>query len=1520
MDEKQTKKLEHLRTELDKRRQEHQAGASGTRFFRRWLRRVIAFIALVALGLAGWFLIQFLRLNSDLIEGQIKGRLLPSLTKGAIPLQVARISGDLIYGVQLEGLVVRNPNFETGGVLLSIPIITLKYSLFDVFFGNLILEQVIIHDPVLTLSRNSKGRPVWDFSSPSEAGKDINGASGTVSVQNNQGAPTAQNRSGSPTSPVAQEGKNSRKKDAQENAERVADHFLQHIELKNLSILIPKPRELFSDRFTSGIFPISSSTWQMSGLQILLKKFPKADFVDHILKVDAPGQPNLIRLQISRFKSSGNFNLTMDFFGENFVVSVANLGQNGRSYEVFDGRHRDRLNLRFSLDRPGTDLLSRLRGVNGTVRMKNPPFLLDYLPHGAKLEGELALHSVSPSDHAPLSDAEISCILASGACNLPGLPNFSNLHLDFLLQNHFANIRELRFDMASHTAHASGSLDVQSPDHILGSLSANLSGENMEISGESTKGTSGDREFRIEVARAAGSLEAKLRQTLVGTKPEYRDLQVSLRVIPDGRISDLIPSRLLPRAIGERFRVWASRVDLTGPLFIEAKIPNPARPTEGNAVIDAKGAMIISKLRREDRLALGGSARLSSGSIFLDNLSVALDSFQTAARGHIDFDAASGAVRGYEVILKGELVEGKPFIIQEPRLRAVLGRAKPMPFTEASLEGREIISANLSSASGAQILNLRADRVSLKTATRVWKLDKMALEAQANQRLDAARFRPENLDVKIAGLVFGFPLDASASLNLAAEEVRSLRISAKGEDFSILMGALREIPSVEAALKKTPVDLSGAFSLDINGAGKLNRPAAKGRLAFSRLRVKAKELEAILPFDLSLSTSAEGEYQGKITTKDAKLNVRQVPFTLDRFSGSAAWGRDKGAPNQRLDLDFRAGVFGVDLSAKTRYFPKSGTLERARAELKTEHIETLASEVAKIGKFHIPFTLSGGANGRIDFHGRTSDPDAKGFFEVSRLDLHVPVSGRGGKKGMLDLEKLGGKVSFNKTGKTGFDVEVADGRGAIFGAPLKLAGKARIERSGEVLTPTLDGLSASIDGLQAGRLFAFLSTGLLDSSKLTDISNVVGSFSGAIALSGGKNRYTAGGEIRLAGGGFRHAAVAETIGNIGGRLVFSRKAEKPEPTLEIRDATADFGRARLRLPQGKIVDPMGEAKLNLVANADSVYPKDILALLAGLNVPKIRFPREGAFAGEVRIDGSVAQPTVGVKLSGGEMQVEYETDGNMYSIPIGKSSLAFTYDLKAGVAKIGETVLRFLKGELRLERGEGKLMAGRAPTFSVAGGFEGIDLGSLEAREGARVRGILGGEFKADASDKGSREAELHLRLKNMVIGNLPFDKATFDKIGLDFLEEPEFRIGQVNLYLSGEGETTERGRLRVADGLFAGPDMRIEIGESAFDPKNLQLSGKIMFNPQPLRRTKLGRRLGTLTAKIQDKETGVPYIDLTVSGTWDKPDLLGREITDRVTKRAKKNFIKSIFGGRRSHKASVEELREWFPGWEPGQ
>ena len=246
MESKDSKKLDSIIRELDKRKREHSEGKKSKRTFRRIIRKMVLGVAGIFFVLSAIFFFNFFRLNSGLIEGHIKQGIIPNLTQGKFDLKIGTISGNLIYGVQMENILLQNFHFKTGGTALTIPKASLEYSLFDILFGKIVLQKLKIDDPVLTLKRNIEGRGIWDFSSLDEGQKHI------------------------PQIPKTKETK------WQESAaaQSVADQYLSHIEINNLGIIIPSPVDLIRDEFVSRIIRLPSRTFQYNGIKLLLKKFP----------------------------------------------------------------------------------------------------------------------------------------------------------------------------------------------------------------------------------------------------------------------------------------------------------------------------------------------------------------------------------------------------------------------------------------------------------------------------------------------------------------------------------------------------------------------------------------------------------------------------------------------------------------------------------------------------------------------------------------------------------------------------------------------------------------------------------------------------------------------------------------------------------------------------------------------------------------------------------------------------------------------------------------------------------------------------------------------------------------------------------------------------------------------------------------------------------------------------------------------------------------------------------------------
>jgi hypothetical protein len=785
----------------------------------------------------------------------------------------------------------------------------------------------------------------------------------------------------------------------------------------------------------------------------------------------------------------------------------------------------------------------------------------------------------------------------------------------------------------------------------------------------------------------------------------------------------------------------------------------------------------------------------------------------------------------------------------------------------------------------------------------------------------SAPWQPRLVEATAALRLFGVDLAVAATADLASRTFGQFRLEGKGTDLQTVLAGVSEIPAVGAALKKWGLSAGGAFTVRLAGAGPFARPAVAGGLDVPRLTLKAREASADLPFVASFSSPAEGRYQGQVRTRQAGLIVRGVAFPLAAAQASLTYDRSQGGPQQVIGLDAQVQSFGATVAVRGEYLPHRGQIKQAVGRLSSPRIEELAREIARIGRFNLPFTLVGKAAGEWKAAGPVTDPQGEGFLEVDSLGLTFPLRQRGNQTIALQIEDLAGRLELSYGGQAG-DAAVAlkGARGKVLGADLVLEGAGRLRRQGEGRVPEFDRLVASFTNLAADRVFALLKAGFFPAETVALIPEMAGTLHGSLVVGGARNRFSAEGEARLENGRLAHRLLLAPLEGMNGRFLFSRKAERPWPVVEIRDFTASFGRTRFGIPFGRFTDPQGAGGLDLEGRLERAFPADILKLLSGWNLPTVSFPKEGALSGRVKVDGTLARPRLDLDLRTEAMLVDYRTDQQSYLVPLGSSAAALSFDLGTGEARLASASLGLLLGCIEIGKGWAIFNKGRPQRFELAGRLRGIDLGALQAGGEAAVRGRLEGTFQAEQTATGSREALFQLVFHDLVVPNIPVDPEAMNKIGLEFLESPEFREGRLNLYLSSDEEAGQAGRVRVADGLFAGPDMRLEIGNSAFDPLNLQLDAKIFFNPQPLRRTKLGRRLGSLTKHLQDSKTGLPYVDLTVSGRWDNPALLGRTIARRAESRGKRNFIKSIFGGRRTHKASVEELMEWFPGWKPGE
>lgn len=1497
MEDPKKTQINDIAQELERRRAERLAGHIQIRRRRVILRRFLMFCAFVSATLAGVFIFNFIRLNSNVIEGHVKQGLM-ALAQGSTPFTVRRITGDLISGIEIQDLVVQNPHFKTGGMMLSIPRVTLRYSLWDVFLGRVVLERLIVSDPSIVLSRDSEGRAIWDFSAGARPGE-----------------------AASVTAPATQQPETATEKEDQ--TEQIADRYLQHIELKNVSLLIPKPRDLVPDQTLMKLLRIPPGNVQIAGVNLLLRKYPHQDFISHVLRLSTPDDPAWLTMQISRTRATGDVTASMDVLKQGVDLLVKNLGERGRFVSLFDRRKKERMNVRLIVSKSGDSLLERVNGLSGVLDFGDLSPLQSLLPDGSRIAGAVKL-TASSTEGTPLVESGIDIGVASFDLSLPGALRIERWNVSARLQNREAFVTRCDGFIASMPTTHVGGFDFRTPGAIVASFASDLGGERMTIGGGWKRESEVLAAIHARVSRNAGHAGIRLARLRERGIITYGNIRLDAGIRDGGSLWDIIPLKLLPRAAVGKLAGYFSRVDLKGPLRIEAELPGPDRIDQGHAVVDLGGASLVSREHPDDRLRLGGILKLSSGTIDLASVSASLDSLVTESTGRIGIQAGGKKIESYRISLVSRLDGGKPFVVSGARFWNSLGLKGVPRFDSLDVSGDRILDARLSSATETQDISMHIKKLRLRRGKKSWWLDDVAIRLETDEPLDRSRGRPTRLSADAAMKLFGFPGTARAVMNLAASRLDELSVTWKGDDFGPLLAALREHPDVDAAVKKYGVDLGGAFTLNLKGSGLLNRPSLAGSISCPRLDAKAGGVSAAMPFDLSLNMGDAGEYRGDVSTKNAKITAGGVDFVLDGLHSRLTWGRARGAKAQTLKMNGNTRVFDTILDLEAAVEPASRRVRTLKLKGQSRRLQTLMGEIARIGRFNLPFTVNGPAAVDFTASGTLEALTAKASADVDGLDLRLPLQIGPGKTLPVDVSGISGHIEIAQVAPGKFAGSITNGKARAAGGSVALSGKARLEREGKRLAPVIDSLAASLAEVDAARLMDILNGGFLPDGVAGKLTNVTGKMGGTLRLNGGRNRYSGEGEVRIAGGGFRWAGVSEPVSGLDATIILSRRQGRPEPVVEWRDVKAAFGRSLVSIPKGQIVDPQKSAKLSMEGIVERAFPSDLLALLSGLKLPTVSFPKEGTFSGRVNLAGTLDAPKFDVDVKTESVDIRYTSEGRSWTIPVGPGAVAVTYDLGTGNAHASKCDLGVMKGRVRLSSASGKLMPGRTSNFKLAGSIEGVDFGTLgggiSGGTGFGLKGILGGEFTAEQTPEGSRDAVFQLRLKDLVIDQMPLDPEMVKHIGLDFLEAPEFTESRLNLYVSSEGDAMERGRVRVADALFAGPEMRLEISDSAFDPSRLELAGKIVFNPQPLRRTKLGRKMGSLTRVLQDRATGLPYLDLTVSGTWDRPELMAKAIESKAKKRGKRNFIKSIFGGRRSHKASVQELIEWFPGWQPGK
>jgi hypothetical protein len=1497
MDDKTSQRLDTIARELDRRRQEHGAGTTRSRTLRRIFRKVVMLVALVFFVLAGIFIFNFLRLNSDLVEGHIKQGIIPNLTQGKFELNIGSVSGNLINGVELENVLIQNPHFKTSATVMTIPRISMQYSLLNIFWGSITLEKLLIENPVLTLKRNENGRGIWDFSVPA------NSLSSSTRVLTN-GSDNSENEQSLTTW------------QKQEQAQALADNYLSDIKVRNLSILVPSPDQLITDEFLSRLTRFPKKTYQYTGIDLVLKKYPAEKFISHIFSISVPDDPEFLRFQFTRMKSTGNFTLSFDAIGQNFNLAVENLGLDGRKINFYDGRMKDRLNLELTLARGSMSLLEKIRELNGVLRV--PDFnaiFREFLSKDSKIEGSLDL-KVTTEPGKSLYDSNVLINLADAALKIPFVPVIQKLEAELTTAHRVAELKRVNVKIKDIESSHKGTIDYSDTANIHGRIDSNVMGDEMQLRGAYKRENPGLHRLEVALKRNSGEAFIDFKRHLLGKSIIYRDFNMQAGLVKDGKAVDILPLNLLPKSLSGQILSWFERVDLVGPFVAKTSFKTLDDWKSSSLDIDFSGSKIVNKLNPLDSVVLDGRARLASGVFALEGLKAEVDEFSLVAAGELDIATHSPFITDYKLELNGGVKPNKSFEITAERLQKSLGMKYRPDFDKIELVGQKIISASISSQAKENSIELDIEKIRFVRRKKPLWCDKLKMSLITDQFNTFTKELPGPVKADLSGEIFGIPVECNLQANVASGSIDQLSFKGGGSNFSKILEAVISQPEGSRFFKKYPMSISGAFNFAFLGKGLLEKPSLDGWIKFPSLSFSHRDTRAKLPFHAMIKTS-QNNYVADINTGAASIKVGNVTFDLGKTSAKAEIQDLFVARDPSIKFEADSTVFAADFKAIGSIKLNSKKIDSMNVSLKSSRIETLAKEIARIGRFKIPFDLSGRFSANAQLSGSAYAPDSHGSVEVTRIGLDFPLFALD-KSAVLKARDFSGKAHFSKRGKN-FSVDLKKLKGRLIDAQVELDGIAHLRQKQNGLKPEIEQLNAQLSGLKLSTLAGYLIKNFLPAGYAKNIKVASGEVFGKFTLSGNPERMVAIGEAVVNDASLEYKALQDSFDNFNCTLKFEGRSDSAYARIGIENASARFGRSRFKINQGYLEDPLRSGALHLEGAVEKVYPTDLLAMMGGMKIDALSFPEEGWLDGRLLLDGTLFAPKMRSQIKSSSMKVAYDSGSAVYTIPIGENLVDFSYNPGTGDLHLNQAVLRLLNGKIALEEGSGKFASGEPFTFQLAGNLEGIDVSKLHISDAESFRGLIGGKLRANWETGGARDAVFNLEFKDIFIPKIPVvDPNSVSKVGIEFIEKPDFRVGQLNFYVTTEEDADYAGKLLVADGLFAGPHMRLELGNSEFNPAAMSLRGKLMLNPQSLRKTTLGQKLKKLSATIQDKKTGIPYVDLNLSGTWDKPELMARSLQKTTERRAKKNFVRKIFS-RGPHKASVEELMHWFPGWKKG-
>ncbi|EKD82417.1 MAG: hypothetical protein ACD_39C01312G0001, partial [uncultured bacterium] len=1003
-----------------------------------------------------------------------------------------------------------------------------------------------------------------------------------------------------------------------------ADRYLADIRINNLSILVPNPNQLISDDFAARIFRLPAKTWQISGIDLSLRKYPAEDFFSHILRVSLPEKADFLRFQVTRLKKNGNFTISFDGLGQNYNLAVDNIGQDGRKVNLYDGRHRERLNLEWVWARRQTSLPERIRGLNGVLQV--PQFndlVKDWLPEEFKIAGALQAKFACKGQQT-LYDAQVQLDLASAEVRLPYMPVIENLHLKAECLDRVAVINRLEFAAAGiHNLHT-GWLNYADEANIGAGIESDLAGDKLAVTATYSRLVPGSHQLLARVSRNSGTADLSFIRTVDNKAIRYSDFDFNAGIVKAGSVAGMLPLNLLPSRIRDQIQTYLTRVDIIGPLQVSTGFSNIDDWKNSLIELDFGGARVINPVNPADFVELHGRAELASGTLTCTGLQARIDNLEIKTTARATLADASPFIKDYEADVALSTTGNGVFEVSAERLQTTLGLSHRPDFDRVELIGERLAVVKLNSSAEENRLDLDVKKMLfIRHGKMLWAENLVA--AMVTDKFNVALSeKPDKIALNADLGFFGIPMQLESKASLHTKTLETLSFKGGGANFTRLIEAIKTQPEGAAFLKKYPLLLTGNFNFAFLGSGSLEHPQLDGWLRFPALNLNMPQFSARLPFYVQVKNDNDA-YLAVIKAGDAAIKVKDVTFDLGKTNAEVAVNKLFAVGGPELTLKGDSQIFGATLKAEGRILPGQQKLEKFKISLGSSKIETLASEIARIGRFAVPFSLSGNFSAQADLDGRFAAPSSRGDVSFSKINLDFPLFGKSGQAVLLARD-FAGSASFDKRDDRFFGIEIKSFTGKMLDAMVKVTGKAHLKNLDRGFKPEIERLDAELSGLSVAKVYDFLAAGLLPEAMVGTIQVKSGDLAGKFSLAGTPDRILATGSASLKDAAIGFRALKHDVEKLSADLEFAGRTDSGYARIGVRNLSGQFGRSLFKVSDGWLEDPTRTGKLSLQGSFDRVFPADLLAMLGGMVVKAVSFPQEGWLAGKLQLSGTIAEP------------------------------------------------------------------------------------------------------------------------------------------------------------------------------------------------------------------------------------------------------------------------------------------------------